>query len=395
MLNIVIIVSIFALSAQFVNPIIAAAIGVTAGGLAQFLFQLPSFLKQGYSFRSQKPEARSQAPPLNPPFANKDTTPPLPPLAKGGDWGVWHPGLKKMGLLIIPATAGMAVVQINIFVSTILASFLPEGSITYLYYSMRLIQFPIGVFGVAIGMAALPALSEHSARGEIDKMKEDFSFSLRLLFFITVPAMIGLIALNEPIVSTLFQRGKFDYAATLGTSEALMFYSLGIWAIVGARIITAAFYSMQDTKTPVKIAVAAMLINILFSLALMGTMKHSGLALANTIAVSCNFMLLFYFLRKRLGGLGTKKIASSFFKTLSASLIMGIAGWFIIRSEIWAINEIWQISGHSLQKAAYLTAAIAICAGIYMALAYLLKIEEIGYIINKIRSRKSKIRSQK
>jgi putative peptidoglycan lipid II flippase len=287
----------------------------------------------------------------------------------------------------------MAVVQINIFVSTILASFLPEGSITYLYYSMRLIQFPIGVFGVAIGMAALPALSEHSARGEIDKVKEDFSFSLRLLFFITVPAMIGLIALNEPIVSTLFQRGKFDYAATLGTSEALMFYSLGIWAIVGARIITAAFYSMQDTKTPVKIAAAAMLINILFSLALMGPMKHNGLALANTIAVSCNFMLLFYFLRKRLGGLGTKKITSSFFKTLSASLIMGIAGWFIARSE--TINEIWQISGHSLQKAAYLTAAIVICAGIYMALAYLLKSDEIGYIINKIRSRKPKIRNQK
>jgi putative peptidoglycan lipid II flippase len=118
----------------------------------------------------------------------------------------------------------------------------------------------------------------------------------------------------------------------------------------------------------------------------MGPMKHNGLALANTIAVSCNFMLLFYFLRKRLGGLGTKKIASSFFKTLSASLIMGIAGWFIARSE--TINEIWQMSGHSLQKAAYLTAAIVICAGIYMALAYLLKIEEMGYIINKIKGKK-------
>jgi len=369
MLNIVIIVSIFALSAQFVNPIISVAIGVTVGGLVQFLFQLPSFLKQGYSFRRPTPS-------LN------------PPLAKGGNGGIWHPGLKRIGVLILPATAGMAVTQINIFVSTILASFLPEGSITYLYYSMRLIQFPIGVFGVAIGMAALPALSEHSVRGEIDKMKEDFSFSLRLLFFITVPAMIGLIVLKEPIVSTLFQRGKFDYAATLGTSEALMFYSLGIWAIVGARIITTAFYSMQDTKTPVKIAAAAMLINILFSLALMGPMKHSGLAFANSIAAGCNFIMLYYFLRKRLGGVGTKKIANSFFKTLSASLIMGIAGWFIVRDEMWSINAIWTMSGYSLQKAVYLTAAITLCAGIYILLAYLLKSEEIGYIINKFRSQK-------
>lgn len=368
MLNIVIIVSIFALSAQFVNPIIAVAIGVTAGGLVQFLFQLPALFKQGYTFRR-----------------------PTPPLKNGG---VWHPGLKKIGILILPATAGMAVVQINIFVSTILASFLPEGSITYLYYSMRLIQLPIGIFGVAIAMAALPALSEHSARGEIDKLKEDFSFSLRLLFFMTVPAMIGLIALKEPIVSTLFQRGKFDYVATLNTSEALMFYSLGIWAIVGAKIATAAFYSMQDTKTPVKIAVASVLINILCSLALMGPMKHSGLALANTIAAGSNFILLFYFLHKRLGGLGAKKIAGSFFKTLSASLAMGITGWFITQSEIWSINEIWQMSGHSLQKAAYLTAAIAICTGIYMLLAYLLKSKEIGYIIDKAKGYMQKAKTQ-
>jgi putative peptidoglycan lipid II flippase len=384
MLNIVIIVSIFALSAQFVNPIIAVAIGVTAGGLVQFLFQVPAFLEQGYTFASsvkrQASSVKRQA------KINNDAQ----RMTHDTRRFFWHPGLKKMGILIIPATAGMAVVQINIFVSTILASFLPEGSITYLYYSMRLVQLPIGIFGVAMGMAALPAFSEHSARGEIDKIKEDFSFALRLLFFITVPAMIGLIALSEPIVSTLFQRGEFNYRATLGTSEALMFYSLGIWAIVGVRIITVAFYSMQDTKTPVKIAVAAVLINILFSLALMGPMKHSGLALANTIAVGCNFMMLYYFLHKRLGGVGTKKIAGSFLKTLSASLLMGIVGWFIVRSEIWAINEIWQMSGHSLQKAAYLIVAITVCAGIYILLAYLLKSDEIGYIINKAKSYRQK-----
>ncbi len=376
-LNIVVIISVLTLSMQFTNPIIAVAIGVTSGGLVQFLIQMPSFFKQGYML------FRSQTPPLNPPFA-KDITPSLPPLGKGGNGGVWHPGLKRIGLLIIPSTAGLAVAQINIFISTILASYLAEGSITYLYYSMRLIHFPIGIFGVAMGMAVLPALSEHSVKGEMEKVKEDFSFALRLLFFITVPAMIGLIALNVPIVSTLFQRGKFGYAATIGTSDALMFYSLGIWAIVGVRVITATFYSMQDTRTPVKVAAAAMLINILLSFLLMKPMKHNGLAFANAIASGCNFILLFYFLRKKLGGIGTKRIASSFGKTLAASLVMGVVGWFVVRSEIWTM------SGYGLKKAAYLGSAIIICGGIYMLLSYLLKNEEMGYIIERVKEKMRK-----
>jgi len=355
--NIVVIISIITLSMKFTNPIVAVAIGVTAGGLFQFLFQLPSFLGKGYSLFAVHGSR----------FTVHD---------------LWHPGLKRIGLLIIPSTAGMAVAQINIFISTILASYLPEGSITYLYYSMRLIQFPVGIFGVAVGMAVLPTLSEHSAKGNIEKIKEDFSFALRLLFFITIPAMFGLIALNVPIVSTLFQRGKFDYLATIATSDALIFYSLGIWAIVGVRIVTAAFYSMQDTKTPVKIAAMAVMLNVLLSILFMGPMKHNGLAFANAIASCLNFTLLFYSLRKRLGGIGAKRIAESFIKTTIAASIMGIAGWFISKSDIWTLI------GYGLQKAAYLCAVIMICTGIYFALSFLMKNEEMSYIINKIKEKK-------
>lgn len=353
MLNIVIILSVLTLSMQFTNPIVAVAIGVTAGGIVQFLIQVPSFLRQGYTLGS-----------------------------KG-----CHPGLKKIGLLIIPSTAGLAVAQINIFISTILASYLVEGSITYLYYSMRLIQFPIGIFGVAMGMAVLPTLSEHSVKSEMEKVKEDFSFALRLLFFITVPAMFGLISLNIPIVSTLFQRGMFGYDATIGTSSALVFYSFGIWAIVGVRVITATFYSMQDTRTPVKVAALSMVINVIFSFILMPHMKHNGLAFANAIASSCNFTLLFYFLRKRLGGIGTKRIVSSFGKTFVASAIMGISGWFIARSDVWAL------SGYSLKKAVYLGAIIIICGLLYILLSYLLKNEEMGYIINKVKGYRRKVKN--
>ncbi len=353
LLNISIIISVFVLSAQFVNPIIAVAIGVTIGGLVQFLFQLPSFFGKGYTL--------------------------LKIAGNGSQDQLWHPGLKKIGILIIPSIAGLAVAQINIFVSTILASYLQEGSITYLYYSMRLIQFPIGVFGVAMGMAVLPALSEHAAKMQINSLKEDCSFALRLLFFITVPAMAGLIALREPIVNTLFQRGEFTYIATIGTSDALMFYSFGIWAIVGVRVLASAFYSMQDTKTPVKVAVFSVAINIILSLLLMNPLQHNGLAFANALASICNFALLFYFLRKRLAGIGAGLIIKSFIKILTASILMGIAGWFMIQGDLWVTSD------GLMLKSLYLCGTIIICVVIYMLLSYVLKSTEMNYIIERFR----------
>jgi putative peptidoglycan lipid II flippase len=281
-----------------------------------------------------------------------------------------------MSILILPATMGMAVAQINIFISTILGTYLPEGSITYLYYSMRLIQFPIGIFGVAMGMAVLPTLSEHAVKGEFSKLSDDFSFSMRLLFFITIPAMAGLIFLREPIVNILFQRGKFDYTATLGTAQALLFYSVGIWAIVGVRVMTASFYSMQDTKTPVKIAAFALTMNVILSVILMNPLKHSGLALANSLASSLNFALLFFFLRRKLHRIDTSKILHSFAKTVLASSVMGILGGMLLQ------GEIWHIDGNTLNKTLYLSGTIVLCIGIYFILSLILKNEEALYIMN-------------
>lgn len=356
-LNISIIVCVFTLSVQFINPIVAVAIGVTLGGLAQFLFQIPSFKRVGYVLFGKSSNADND--------------------------NFWHPGLKKIGILIIPSITGLAVVQINIFVSTILASYLQEGSITYLYYSMRLIQFPIGLFGVAMGMAVLPALSEHAAKNRFEDLKEDFSFSLRLLFFITIPAMAGLIALREPIVNTLFQRGEFTYEATVGTADALMFYSFGIWAIVGVRVLASTYYSMQDTKTPVKIAIFSMVFNIIFSLLLMNPLQHNGLALANALASICNFILLFYFLRLKLGRIGTKKIIVSFLKILFASVIMGLAGWFTLQ------GELWRTDGSFLIKSFYLSITIIISITIYLLISYVLKSEEMYFVLEKFYKKKT------
>ena len=289
-----------------------------------------------------------------------------------------------MAVLMTPATMGMAVAQINIFVSTILASYLPEGSITYLYYSMRLIQFPVGIFGVAMGMAVLPTLSEHAVRGDYGKLREDFSYALRLLFFITIPAMVGLIALREPIVHILFQRGRFDYVATVQTAYALLFYSLGIWSIVGVRVVTAGFYSMQDTKTPVKIAAVAVAANIIFSIILMRPLKHGGLALANTLASGLNFLLLFLLLRKRLKTIDGRRILSSFVKIVIASLIMGISAWILLH------GMLWQTHGETFRKILYLIGTILLCLMFYLGIIFLFKSEELDSLIGMVRKKLAK-----
>jgi putative peptidoglycan lipid II flippase len=249
---------------------------------------------------------------------------------------------------------------------------------------MRLIQFPIGIFGVAMGMAVLPSLSEHAVKGNFDRLREDFSFALRLLFFISVPAMAGLIALREPIVNLLFQRGQFDYIATERTAEALLFYSIGIWSIVGVRLVTATFYSMQDTKTPMKIAVVGVLLNLILSLALMGPLKHSGLALANTLASGINFLLLFYFLRRRLSRVEAKRIIRSFLKIAAASAIMGLFGWLVLHGDLWTRG------GNTAKKIFLLGGTAGCCIAIYVMASFIFRNEEMGYLYETLKKRYSR-----
>ncbi|MEO5357802.1 MAG: murein biosynthesis integral membrane protein MurJ [Nitrospirae bacterium YQR-1] len=347
--NIAIIAAIVVLAAIKISPAVAVAIGVTLGGVVQLLWQLPAFFKCRYS--------------LKPSF------------------GFNHPGLKHMGKLILPATVGTAVSQVNIFISTILASFLPVGSITYLYYSMRLIQFPVGVFGVAVGMAALPALSEHAVKKDFTALAGDFAFSLKLLFAVTVPAMIGLIALSGPIVSVLFEHGQFGREAVKGTSTALICYSLGIWAMVGVRVLTSSFYSLQDTKTPVKSAAFSLSLNVLLSVILMGPFSYAGLALANAGASVFNFSMLFFLLKRRLSDVDFKGIAVSFGKTLAASVIMGVFGYFLT-----AACEGFTVKG-TMIKAGVLFTAIAICSAVYFGSALLFRSDEIRYFLKTLKRR--------
>ena len=240
---------------------------------------------------------------------------------------------------------------------------------------MRLAQFPIGVFGVAMSTAVLPSLSGHAARREYGKLKEDFAFALRLLLFICLPAMAGLIALRVPIINMLFERGRFDHAATLGTASALLYYSLGIWAYVGVRVVVATFYSMQNTRTPVTVAACALGANIILSLALMGPMKHDGLALANALASMLNFSVLFYLLRRQLGGIGARGTLISVARSALASAVMGALAWAVVR------GPLWEAPGHSAEKALWLCGTIILCSAVYAGASRLLRSDEFDFLL--------------
>ena len=349
-LNLAMIITVVSLATAFGNPVIAAAVGITVGGIVQFLYQMPALKGAGYSL---KPVAR-----------------------------FWrHPGLRKMALLVLPATLAMSVSQVNIVVSNILASFLPPGSITYLFYAMRLMHFPIGVFGVAMGIAVLPALSEHAVKGDMNSLRDDFSFAMRVLFFLSLPAMAGLIALRVPIISTLFFRGRFTYRAVQGTAGALFFYSLGIWAMVGSRVLTATFYSMKDTKRPVKSAVLALGSNLALSVILMRPLKHEGLALANALAAIINFGTLSYMLRRKLVRMDARRILRSFMKSAFAAAAMGVVAASIFH------GMLWQERGHTALKAFWLAGGISFSLGVYGLLSYLLKNEELDVITGLLRRR--------
>jgi putative peptidoglycan lipid II flippase len=352
--NIVSIATILIAASFYSEPIMAAALGVTLGGLFQLLFQIPALARTG------------MLPPLSRPFSRL--------------WPI-HPGVKKMGLLIIPTMIGLSVAQVNILVNTMLASYLPEGSVTFLYFGMRLIQFPLGMFGVALATALLPTLSAQAAGKRYGELRETLSFGLRLIFYITLPAMAGLIFLRVPIIQVILQHGRFTPAATAGTASAVLYYAVGLWAFAGVRIVVQAFYSMQDTRTPVKIGVAAMLTNIVLNLALMGPLQHRGLALATSLSSMLNFTLLFWILRKKVGRIDGRRIARSFAKTLLASLAVALPCLWVSHLGIWDGTGAWKA------KLSLLIVGIGAAVVGYLLVHRLLKSEEQRFLLRLVKEK--------
>lgn len=286
---------IIACAAAFGENIFGLASGVLIGGIAQLLIQLPPLMMNGWR-----------------PIITKEFR---------------HPGAKKIGILLIPRALGACVYQVNVFVSTILASLssiVGEGAVAALYYANRVWQLPLAIFGIALAQAALPTMSRHAALNDKAKLKDTVVFGLRALFFILIPSSIGLIVLSAPITRALFERGAFTAYSTAITSDALVFYSIGLVACGGIKVLVNAFYAMSDTVTPVKTAVVSVILNILLNVVLMWPLKVGGLALATSISATVNFAALYVLLEKRLGRLGTREMVIYIGKVVLASAVMAI-----------------------------------------------------------------------
>lgn len=293
MLNVALIIA--ALAGYYAGGDVALcmAFGVLAGGVLQWLLQQPYLRNQGFSWR--------------------------------GAWSWRDAGVRRMALLMLPTVFGAAVYQINILLSTLLASYLPEGSVSYLYYADRLVQFPLGVFGIAVSTAALPSLSALAAKGRMPDFNKTLRTAVGLTMFISLPAMAGLLALSEPVMRLLFLRGAFTVEAVEASSAALVAYSLGLPFIAALRPLVAAFYSLENTRVPVLVAVVSLVANIGLGAWWMQSLDHVGLALAVSASSALNFTLLLLLLRSRLDRAPLP--LASFLKCLALSCVVYAGAW--------------------------------------------------------------------
>jgi putative peptidoglycan lipid II flippase len=266
-LNVVMIGAALWLSPHFAKPIIGLAWGVFFAGIIQLLFQWP-FLKRLRMM--PRPRMRFR-----------------------------DPGVMRVLKLMVPALFGVSVGQVNLLIDTIFVSFLVVGSPSWLYYSDRLMEFPLGVFGVAISTVILPHLSRHHATQSEQHYSQTIDWALRAVLLVGVPAGVVMAVISGPLLSTLFQHGTFDAYAVTMAMKSLSAFALGITPFMLVKVLAAGFYAKQDLRTPVRIAVVAMVTNTVLNILLILPLAHAGIALATSLAALVNAGCLFYFLRKR------------------------------------------------------------------------------------------------
>jgi putative peptidoglycan lipid II flippase len=291
-LNVGMIAAVLTLAARLDPPILSLALGVLVGGVGQLLVQVPSLRSAGL---------------LAPPSGE-----------------LRHPALGRIARLLVPAVFGLAAVQVMVFVNTLLASLLPAGSISFLYYADRVMEFPLGVFGVALASASLPAMSRQAAAGDTRGIAATVNFALRLAAYVSVPAAVGLIVLSEPITRLLFERGRFGPADTAATAVALVWYAVGLVGFAGARITAQAFYAVTEPATAVRLGVAAIGANVVAAVLLMGPMGHAGLAAASSVGAYVNLAGLLWAARRRFGPLGGRLLLGSLARTAAACVPLAL-----------------------------------------------------------------------
>lgn len=315
----------------FARPIDALAWGAFIGGILQMAIQIPALAKIGM----------------------------LPRLSLS----VEDPGVLRILKLMLPATLGVSVAQVSLLINTAFASWLPTGSISWLNYADRLMEFPMGLLGAALGTILLPSLSKLKTQGDTQGFSETLDWGMRMACLLTAPAAVGMMLLAVPLASTLFQHGAYHASDTLQTRQALLAYSIGLMGLIVVKILAPAFYSRQDIRTPLKYALisltATQLMNVLF--VLLGPLRHAGLALSISLAATLNATLLYRGLRRKNAYTPQAGWAVFLGKLCIALAVMAGVLWVTMGSE----NRWLHIT--TLQRVAWLSGVLLAGAGSYFA----------------------------
>ncbi len=313
-LNICMIIAAVWLSPLLSEPIVVLAWSVFAAGVVQLLFQVPSLLKLGL----------------------------LPRLR----WG-WHDaGVRRVLKLMLPAMFGVSVVQVNLLFDTLMASFLPAGSVSWLYYSDRLVEFPLGILGVAVATVILPNLSKHHIAEDGAAFSKALDWGMKLVLLIGLPATLGLVLLARPLLSTLFQYNEFGGHDVEMAGKSLMAFALGLLAFILIKILVPGFTSRHDTKTPVRFGIYSIVSNIVLNIVLVYPMAHAGVALATTLSAYLNAgLLLTALLKQRIYQPG-KHWGLFVFRVVLACVLMSAFLQYFVQASLW---QNWGVSQRGLR----------------------------------------------
>lgn len=317
------------------------ASGVLLGGLLQLAVQLPVLYAKGFRFRLSLK-------------------------------GFGHPDLKRVMHLLTPRLFSTAVYQLNNFVDTIFGSLVfivGTGGVAALYFAYRLIQFPVGIFSNSLSQAILPLMSCQALDEDKTKLRKTLVFGLRAVLFVMIPASVGFMTLSRPIISALFQGGKFDSYAVQMTAQALFFYSIGLFAFGASRVVNCAFFAAKDTLTPAKVSALTLVLNVIFNGLLIFPLKLGGLALATSLSGIISFVVLFSMFRKKIGGIDLSGAWVFLAKVCAAAAGMGLICYFI--------SAKMAFSGGVFVRAAGLIVPIFAGGSAYILFCALLRVEEV------------------
>jgi len=327
------------------RALVGLAIGTLIGGALQLAVQLPSLARLGYIFR--------------PDFRWRDA------------------GVKTILRLMGPAVIAASSVQLNVMINSMFASTLGDGPIFWLAIAFRLMQLPLGVFGVALATVTLPVLSRLVAAGDSVRFRSELARGLRLAFLLTIPATIGLIILAEPIISVLYQHGRFNAFQTEQAAAALRFYAIGLTAYSAMKVLVPAFYALDRRKTPMIVSFIAVGVNLFFNWLFTFRLGwgHRGLALSTGCVALTNFLLLYALMRRHVSHMHTGLLVTMLAKVLLAGVVLGAICW---AGEHWLLGQ-WQVQA-TAPKAVALLATIAVAGAAFFAVAALLRISEVTHI---------------